>query len=120
MKLSRWDGPDLVVSLEDDLAVVVTECVLDLDESGDAVGLEFLHLISQLKDLREKDVRLAPIASSVSVDHKAAAVYVRLSRQRSITQDVRAAVVVVGSDGHILAIRVLGEDRAAGRSSPIR
>jgi uncharacterized protein YuzE len=106
---SSWDGTDLVVKIEDDIEVLITECVLDLDEFGDAIGIEFLNLISQYGDLSRGAGPSLVEHPPVSVDPEAGAVYVRLSKGRSASQPTRRAIVVVSATGRILAVRVMNE-----------
>jgi hypothetical protein len=96
-------GNDLAVDFRDGLQSYFVEGVVDHEGDGTLVGVEILGLMADCGGLEEPDadeLRRAGLVS-VSIDHDADALYLRMRNGRATHQVVRQTVVVV-DDKHRL------------------
>ncbi len=99
-----WDGSDIVVALGQEATGEFMDVVVDVDETGDVLGIEVLGLFA-----RHPRLTIANDGSeghSVSADPDADALYIRFAQGRSVDQLVRQATIVLNADGRLQGIRV--------------
>ena len=98
---TRWNGSDLVVDFSTGIQVDVVEGVLDLDDSGEPIGLEVLGILAAHPGL----VRMGADPASfpqVTVDAEADAIYIRFKHGRSLDQVVRVVAIAFDRSDQIL------------------
>ncbi|MFN2543982.1 MAG: hypothetical protein ABR600_05345 [Actinomycetota bacterium] len=100
----EWQGSDIVVPLGRDAISDFIEVVVDVDETGDVLGLEVLGLLFRHPRLTIPGGEAGQ--PSVSVDTDADAIYVRFAHGRSVNQFVRQAVIALDRHGRLQSIRV--------------
>jgi len=99
-----WEGSDIVVKLGKTATGELIDVVVDVNESGDVLGIEVLGLLARHPGLTIGHDELG--GPAVSTDTDADAVYVRFAHGRSVEQLVRQAVVVFDATDHLQTIRV--------------
>jgi hypothetical protein len=97
----RWNGSDLVVDFGTGVQVDVVEGVLDLDDSGQPIGLEVLGILVAHPGLMSTGGDQLGFPQ-VSVDAEADAIYIRFSHGRSLDQVVRLVAIAFDRSDRIV------------------
>ena len=103
-ELVRWIGSDASVALGSTVQVELVEAVVDLDESGDILGVEILGLTERHPSLQTTEE--TAVSPRVAVDPDADATYVRLRQGRSVDQVVRIAAVAFDATDRLVGLTV--------------
>jgi uncharacterized protein YuzE len=109
----QWIGSILAVDFNDvGFAIEFVDAVVDLGELGELIGIEILGLIAKHPTLKVEFTSRPGDGNNVegSFDTSADALYIRFKAGRSLDQEVRPAVVIIGSDGALLKVVVRMED----------
>lgn len=102
-----WSGSDFGIDFTDArLVTEFVEAIVDLDDSGEVIGIEILGLLARHPLLPERIKQLQCLAVQVTCDPFADAIYIRFSNGRSLDQVAREAVVVFGPDDALIKVVV--------------
>ena len=101
----RWTGSAVAIDFGTGVSVEIVDAVVDLDATGDIIGVEVLGL-GDLHPALVSSEAGSDGTPEVTVDPDADAMYVRLANGRSIDQVVRVAAVVFNRADQVVAVTI--------------
>lgn len=102
----EWKGSDIIVLIEGQVGVEMVDAVLDINESGEVIGVEMLGLLAKHPGLLEQaqDLEAGSGAGHCALDVEADALYIRLNDGRSVDQRCLMVAAAFGPTGRLIAL----------------
>ena len=112
-----WSENGFALDFQTGLKSYFVDGVVDHEGDGTLIGIEILGLLAECQGLEEPDSKVLQHAGlvSVSIDHDADAIYLRVRSGRATHQLVRQTMVIIDDERRLCRIHVSSRGPARTR-----